>query len=145
MLQHFIYRTLRHPNIGNFIGKRSEQAIEFHLRYVAIDPMMFIRGNQAQKLNVSRALKDWAQLSARLTCIAVKKEVAESLFNNQELLCFLKIVDIHFMLVAYVLNHLREFYIVFVFSHVVFLLKVDGVATSTLAVGGVAFYSWGLV
>lgn len=31
----------------------------------------------------------------------------------------------------------------FVFSHVVFLLLVDGVATTTLAGGGVAFYLWG--
>lgn len=33
----------------------------------------------------------------------------------------------------------------FVFSHVVFLLLVDGVATATVAVGGVAFYLWGWV
>ncbi|MBT2788074.1 MULTISPECIES: hypothetical protein [unclassified Halomonas] len=34
---------------------------------------------------------------------------------------------------------------VFVFSHVAFLLLVDGVATTTLAVGDVAFYSSGVM
>ena len=145
MHKYLIHRSLRQLNVGNFVGQRSEQTVVLHLGNIAMEPMVLIDGHQAQKLYVGGALIDRTQLLARLLCIAVKKEVAKSLFKNHALLCPVQTIEVDLVLCTYVTNRLCELYIVFVFSHVVSLLLVDGVATTTLAGFGAAFYLWGLL
>lgn len=145
MQKHLIHRSLRQFNLGDVVGKGYKQAVVLHLGNLAIQPVMLVNGYQSQKLNVSGALIDRAQLLAHLLCVAVKQEVAKSLFKNHALLCPFQAIEIHLVLGAYGTYRLCELYIVFVFSHVVFLLWVGGVAAITLAGYGVAFYLWGAV
>ncbi|AZM95859.1 hypothetical protein [Vreelandella venusta] len=126
-------------------GQQDQQIVDIHSLGFAWMPMVDLSGTRLEQLNTFKGQPQAAIAAAQVVLKKYDHELLKHFARNLQL-----IVDQTFIWVD--MASLKFFTlmgipkgIVFVFSHVVFLLLVNGVATITLAGCGVAFYLGGTV
>lgn len=110
------------------------------------EPVVLLDGNQLSCFSAFECLPWLASLRTDMVAIALQQIISEGLSSYLLPVVALKMVKLGCISSAESFSQVRiPAYIVISFSHAAFLLLVDGVATTTLAGFGVAFYFGGAV